>query len=214
MRRLLPILLLLAAAPTVEAGDWHRGVEALENEHHEAAYYIFLRSAQKGDARSAHALGTLYLHGMGTDKDLDEAARWLRAAADAGLANSQAELAGMYARGEGVEQNPETAAFWFRKAAIQGHPVAQATLGVMAYKGEGTPHDMAESFMWMSLAAEQGLENALMNLQALEPQLSEDERAMGEARLRVYKRRMERRESQERVPLDAPDTPRLKAGQQ
>ena len=208
MGRLLALALLAAAvALPAAADDWHRGVRALEHGREEKAFHIFERSAKRGDPRSQHSLGTLYLQGRGTEKDPEEAARWLLLAAQAGIAGSQAQLGMLYSQGEGVEEDPEEAARWLRKAAVQGHPMAQATLGVMAYQGVGTPHNKIESYMWTSLAAEQGVLEARMNLQKLQAHLTEEEFAMGEARVRVFKRRQQRRTAARKQPEDDPLAP-------
>ena len=212
MRPTLAVALWLlaqgVALPAAAADDWRRGVRALELGREEQAFYIFERSAKRGDPRSQYSVGSLYLQGRGTEKNLEEAARWLLLAAEAGIPESQAQIATLYTDGEGVDEDPEEAARWYRKAAVQGHAMAQATLGVMAYQGVGTPHNKIESYMWTSLAAEQGVLEARANLEKLLAHLSEDELTMGNARVRVFKRRQERRaaarEEREDDPLAPP----------
>jgi TPR repeat protein len=53
-----------------------------------------------------------------------EAAKWLRLAAEQGLDNSQNKLGLMYEVGEGVPQDYVSAHMWFNLAAAQGFPAA------------------------------------------------------------------------------------------
>jgi TPR repeat protein len=59
-------------------------------------------------------------NGFGVEKDLPEAVRWYRAAAEQGLASSQSCLAWMYENGVGVNKNLDEALRLYRLAAAQG----------------------------------------------------------------------------------------------
>ena len=73
-------------------------------------------------------MGVMYAEGDGVAKDLEEAIKWWRKAADQGDANAQFNLGWAYSNGEGVAKDSEEAAEWFRKAAEQGHAGAQRAL--------------------------------------------------------------------------------------
>lgn len=207
--RLIPCLLAAALAlPAAGAdSDFERGASALVAGQDELAFHIFLRDAKSGNVAAKHAVGTLYVNGRGVEPDAAEGARWLLQSAKAGLAESQAQLAALYASGDGVEKDPEEAARLYRRAAVQGHSGAQASLGVLAYLGKGTPHSNIESYVWTSLAAEQGEASARVNLEQLKPQLTPYELERAEAQLRVYKRRLSRRQKNPPIPLAPTDSP-------
>jgi TPR repeat protein len=70
----------------------------------------------------------MYEDGAGVSKDLAEAARWYRKAADAGDARGMNNLGGMYEYGAGVSKNVAEAVRWYRKAADLGDEYAKAAL--------------------------------------------------------------------------------------
>ena len=51
-------------------------------------------------------LGVAYAHGEGVTKDVAEAVRWYRKAADAGDTKAMFNLGVLYRKGEGVAQDP------------------------------------------------------------------------------------------------------------
>jgi TPR repeat protein/CHAT domain-containing protein len=112
-------------------------------------------------------LGTVYQFGLGVPKNLAEAVKWYRGAADLGSANARLSLAGLYFSGEGVPQDYGEAVKWFRKAADQGSAVAQEALGVRYFLGQGVARDAAEAAKWFRKAADQGNEEARKALAGL-----------------------------------------------
>lgn len=69
-----------------------------------------------------------YANGQGAAKDIAEAAKWYRKAADQGHAPAQYLLAVAFANGRGVTKDGAEAVKWYRKAAERGHKDAQAAL--------------------------------------------------------------------------------------
>lgn len=102
------------------------------------------------------ALGTAYSTGQGVAKDLSEAARWWRRAAELGDATSQCNLGAMYANGVGVDQRWDLARTWYLKAATHGDARAQSNLAANYANGRGGPVDMTQAFFWAKKAAVQG----------------------------------------------------------
>jgi len=89
-------------------------------------------------------------------KNLSEAVRWYRAAAEHGDPIAQCNLATAYLLGRGVRQDDKQAASWFLAAAQQGLPPAQNNLAFMYYTGRGVPRDYVKAAKWTRRAAEQG----------------------------------------------------------
>lgn len=92
-----------------------------------------LEAANNGDAVAQHNLGCRYhKEGNGVAKDMVEAVKWLRKAAEQGLPQAQGALGVCYRDGDGVEKDYALAAMWFRKAAEQGHATAERILGKLS----------------------------------------------------------------------------------
>jgi len=114
--------------------------------------------AENGDALHQFTLGMFFLDGQfGLAKDVVEAVKWFRKAADQNLAVAECQLALCYAEGQGVEKNEVEAVRWLRKAADQGDAEAQYSLGVRYENGHGVARDETEAIRWLRKAAEQNL---------------------------------------------------------
>ncbi len=114
--------------------------------------------AEAGDAFDQFAVGSWYISGgRGVEKNLSEAVRWFRKAADQGNFFGQDALADCYAKGRGVVKDIAEAARWYRKAAEQGDLDAQTELGLCySYSNsEGVPKDFVEAAKWFRKAAEE-----------------------------------------------------------
>lgn len=86
-------------------------------------------------------------------EDFDEAAKWLRKAAEQGNAKAQNELGHLYQLGDGVRRDLREAAKWFRLSAEQNNDGGQFLLGLCYEKGEGVLQDFIEAYKWFCLAA-------------------------------------------------------------
>lgn len=115
-------------------------------------YANISKDAQKGDAKARYELAVMYHRGMGVPRDLKQAARWYRMAAEQGLLKAQVQLASMYAQGEGLAVQLDKAAYWYEKAAEQGEKEAQRQLAEMYADGAGVEADLEKSLAWSELA--------------------------------------------------------------
>src|SRR5208337_1204151 len=69
------------------------------------------RCAEAGDVKAQAELGLTYEYGLaGVQRDLSEALKWYRRAAEQGDGSAAHSLAGMYFEGRGVEKNYSEAA--------------------------------------------------------------------------------------------------------
>jgi hypothetical protein len=98
----------------------------------------------------------MHYAGQGVAKDVAEAARLFRLAADQGHAEAQYNLGGMHFHGVGVAKDLLEAARLFRLAADQRNAHAEYYLGRMYFTGEGGVQDLAEAARLLRLAADQG----------------------------------------------------------
>jgi TPR repeat protein len=112
--------------------------------------------ARGGDALAQLRLGEKYAFGEGVEKNLVEAVKWLRMAADQGSALAQSLLGSFYLRGEGTEKHAGLARKYFTSAAEAGEPYAAYMLGLIYLQGEGVEKDPKQAFPWLLKAANAG----------------------------------------------------------
>lgn len=115
-------------------------------------YAALTKDAQKGDAKARYELALMYHRGAGVPKDLKQAARWYRMAAEQGHVKAQKQLASMYFRGDGVAVQYDKAIAWHQKAAEQGDKESQQQLAEMFCEGLGVEADFEKSLVWYELA--------------------------------------------------------------
>jgi uncharacterized protein len=154
MKATLLVFLLCGSALADFAGE-----RAMKNGDHVAALKEFLPLAEEGDAGAQVYVGFLYGHGQGILHDYNQAARWLRLAAEQGRTDAQLRLGIRYEKGsEGFAQDDKEAVKWYRMAAEQGNAMAQWYIGSAYEKGDilGLAQDYKEAAKWYRMAAEQG----------------------------------------------------------
>jgi TPR repeat protein len=118
----------------------------------------------QGNVDAQVAAGDLLLKGQVVPKDLAEAAKWFRMAAEQGDPQAQNNLGTMCDQGDGVDKDQAEAVRWFRAAAEQGHVIAQYNLGSMYEHGDGVLADGPEAVDWYHAAGNQGYYRACMAL--------------------------------------------------
>jgi TPR repeat protein len=74
------ILLALAVAVTIQAGDLSDGMEALERGDFKAAVVFFEKAANEGNKMAQQNLSVMYSNGYGVKKDKQIASMWLNRA--------------------------------------------------------------------------------------------------------------------------------------
>ncbi|WP_343618669.1 tetratricopeptide repeat protein [Ralstonia sp.] len=130
-------------------------------------FSIQLQRAVAGDADAQFAVAEALRQGMGVDKNLSQALRWYREAAEQGHVLAQNNLGSMLLNGMGTDKNPAEATIWYRKAAEQGEAVAQFNLALRHLHGTGAPQSDTEAADWLKKAAEQGYAEAVGQLGTL-----------------------------------------------
>ncbi|HWR02111.1 MAG TPA: hypothetical protein VN371_09630 [Chlorobaculum sp.] len=92
--------------------------------------------------------------------DHDNAARYLRLAADKGHQFAQFKLGSLFENGNTGKVDFKESFRWYQLAARQGHALAQAKLGSMYRYGSGTDIDYTQSKAWYSIASQNGNKEA------------------------------------------------------
>lgn len=122
----------------------------------EAARDLMRRSADAGNPLAAFNYGQMLIRASPTG-GFQEAYRYFKQAADAGVPDGQYALSQLYAYGQGVDQADDvTARRWLHAAAVRGHDTAQIELGIWLLNGRGGPADAPAGFRWLKGAAERG----------------------------------------------------------
>lgn len=93
----------------------------------------------------------------------EQAALWIRAAAEQGLADAQALLGQLLLDGHGLPADPAAARLWFARAAAQQHAMAINMLGRCHELGWGGAVDTAQAAALYQQAAGLGLDWAMYN---------------------------------------------------
>jgi uncharacterized protein len=160
----------------------------------EKPFIVALRAkAMEGQAKAQFDLGVSYAFGQGVGKNVTEAAKWYRKAAEQGYAMAQYNLGVCFDLGKGVSRDHTKAAKWYQKAAQQGHAKAQFNLGVSYKYGQGVPRDYVEAYAWLSLSAAERKKIALKSREEVIHHLSPQELESARERERKLRGEIRRR---------------------
>ena len=137
----------------------------------EKAAYSFasepLKAAiEENDPIAIFEIGRRYTNGIGTEKDMTEAAKWYEHAANLGYVPAQYLIGNFNEKGVGVPVDRTMAEAWYEQAAESGHVIAMHNLAVMnaSPNGDSGPPDLEKSYKWFAKAAEHGVRDSQVNL--------------------------------------------------
>jgi TPR repeat protein len=135
-------------------GEYEDGKAAYKAGDYVRARQIWTPLAMQGNSRAQHSLGQMYERAQGVDRDLEEALRWYRRAAEQGHALSQYRVAVAYAFGlGGVLKDDATAVRWVHRAAENGHRKSQQILARVYETGElGVTRDERKAKYWKEMS--------------------------------------------------------------
>lgn len=152
-------------------GYLHDGRHHLEYDHDQLVNW-YGKAAEQGYAKAQYNLGCYYSRGqsdsgrsvpggatvwskIGAPKNLVEALKWYRKAAENGHAQAQYVMGKFYYTGESLPKDQVEAFKWWRKAAENGHARSAFNVGVMCFLGHGTDKDYADAAKWFNVRAMQ-----------------------------------------------------------
>lgn len=123
-------------------------------------------AAMLNNPKALYELARLYSEGIGTEKNMQEAARLYEEAASLGVVPAQYIIGNFNEKGIGVTADRTIAQAWYEQAASNGHIVAMHNLGVMHATPDKTTgkKDFAEAFEWFKKAADRGVRDSQVNL--------------------------------------------------
>jgi localization factor PodJL len=124
-----------------------------------------LRSAAlKGDATAAYEIGVRYAEGKGVPQNLDEAAKWIDRASQAGIIPATFRLGTFYEKGLGVKKDTDLARRYYTQAAERGNAKAMHNLAVLDADGGGKGANYKSASAWFRKAADRGVADSQFNL--------------------------------------------------
>jgi localization factor PodJL len=121
-------------------------------------------AALKGDATAAYEIGVRYAEGKGVPQNLDEAAKWIDRAAQAGIIPATFRLGTFYEKGLGVKKDTDVARRYYIQAAERGNAKAMHNLAVLDADGGGKGANFASASQWFRKAAARGVADSQFNL--------------------------------------------------
>ena len=124
-----------AAAESLDSYD--EAIIAYLNDQYETAIEFLKVSATEGFPQAKHLLGTMYIFGLGTDKDDYAGFRWFKEAADDGVVDAQFQVGLMYYDGDGTDEDEQQAMDWLSLAAQGGHQDAEEVLNFILNEDYG-----------------------------------------------------------------------------
>jgi TPR repeat protein len=101
---------------------------------------------------------------VGGPKNLAEANRWYRKAAEAGSPLSMFNLGVQYRDGDGLEKNHREAYNWFSKAAANGNTAALYSLAQANFMGWGVAKNSSKAAGFMLRALKAGYQFAIKQM--------------------------------------------------
>jgi serine/threonine protein kinase len=108
-------------------------------------------------------------------------------AAKQGDAASQERVGRLYLEGPERARDERKAFYWTRRAALSGDRNAQFTVARMYESGRGVPQNQIGAYVWYSVAATSGSQPASEALNRVKRNLTSDEIAAAEQRLRLLR---------------------------
>jgi uncharacterized protein len=150
-----------AAAAGHGAALYNLGIIELEAEirDYKKAGDYFRKAMAEGDLDAAYSLSFLYREGLGEEKNLQEAAKLLKFAADRHHIGAEVDFAIALFNGNGVDKDEKAAASYFLRAAWRNSAVAQNRLARLYAAGRGVAQDDVEAMKWHILARSNGLKD-------------------------------------------------------
>lgn len=113
-------------------------------------------AAERGGGHAQWRYAMMLREGSGGPRDLPQAYRWARSAAETGVVDGMISTAVMLAVGEGVTPDPAQSRAWYMRAAQAGSAHALRGYGAMLLNAEGGQRDGARGWAYLQLARDGG----------------------------------------------------------
>jgi TPR repeat protein len=114
-----------------------------------------VKRALMGYVDDQFLLGEVHYHGIGIEKNEEQAFKWFMDAAINEDTAAQYMVGKMYRDGQGIDKDLRQALKWFKKAARSDNAAAQYMVGMAYHRGEGIYKDREQAIKWITKASEQ-----------------------------------------------------------
>lgn len=128
------------------------------------SFEYYQKAAAKDNVIAINNLGSLYYSGIGTKRNLLEAAKMFSKAASLGNSEAMVNLAFIYLSSKGELYRPEEAMTLFKQASDANNFTASFMLGYAHYKGFIVDKDYLQAFKLVKEAANKGFDEAMIVL--------------------------------------------------
>lgn len=158
-----------SAAIADEAEDRTReGFQALVDGDQEKFFEHALKDAEEGLPEAQLMVGAAYERGvLGAPKNLDEALKWYRRAADQNMAEAEIKIANFYLTGTGVPRDLKMANEWLLRASDHGSAKADNFLGDSYLTGRGVEKNADTAARYYLKAANANIANSQITIGGL-----------------------------------------------
>ena len=148
--------IFFSVAPAALAGAFEDGLKAYNAKNYTKALELFLIDAKAGKAEAQLEAGKLlHTNFVGSRRNNEESAKWVRAAAEQGYPPAQSEVGYQLWYGAfGFTKDRNEARKWWAAAAEQGY--AEAPYVAAKAMEFGTPAEPREAVSWYHVAADLG----------------------------------------------------------
>lgn len=126
----------------------------------EMAFYLFMQSANQGNAIGEYYVGMCYLYGNGTKKDNQKAFEYIKKSAIQGNDDAQYSLGVAYEYGTGTSVDEKLAFEWYQKSAEQENPRGMFRIGHAYLFGWMTEADREKALDYLFKSASKGDDEA------------------------------------------------------
>lgn len=117
MKKLIITLCLCMGGISTSQADFERGATAYDEKRYADAFKEFEADSKRGDAEAMEYLGTMYLAGQGTPKNIKKSIEYFTAAAEKGSRESAWTLSQMYSSGHPeIPLDEKKADYWMDMA--------------------------------------------------------------------------------------------------
>lgn len=154
----------MAAEKNHPTANYDLGVYYLKINETEKGFYYLRKALMYGFYFSDIKIGDVYYlkekinkidrKNISTNKNLQNAFKFYKIAADSGNKNAQFMVGHMYGAGEGVKRDYKKAFYYYKLSADQGHVEAQLNVGLLSYSGHLGSQDLYLCYKYIKLAAD------------------------------------------------------------
>lgn len=148
------------------SNEMDAAIEFFKKNDYAKVIEIIRPAVERKDPRALSQMGSFYEKGLGVPKDLHQAFKFYKEAADLGYGTAQFNLGLMYQYGRHVKSDVEKAIFWYKKSVDNDDPEGDAAynLGVLYTRDSRVKRNITLGMKYYEMAFSKGNAMAAYNL--------------------------------------------------